>query len=52
VQVIELLRGDYAFDSLEALRLQIAEDCKAARRVLADEPPEAIEHATPLSTPP
>jgi len=39
VQTIEFLRGDFAFDSLQAMRAQIAEDYTAARRVLADEPP-------------
>lgn len=39
VQTIEFLRADFAFDSMQAMRAQIAEDCKAARRVLAEEPP-------------
>jgi riboflavin kinase/FMN adenylyltransferase len=39
VQIIEHLRDDYPFDSMTALQAQIAEDCKAARRVLAEEPP-------------
>ena len=45
VQLIEFLRGDHAFDSVQALSLQIAEDCRHARRVLENEPPVAIEHA-------
>lgn len=44
VQLIEFLRGDHAFDSVQALSLQIAEDCRHARRVLENEPPVQIEH--------
>lgn len=39
VQTIEFLRGDFPFDSMAAMQAQITEDCRAARRVLADEPP-------------
>ncbi len=39
VQTIEFLRGDFPFDSMQAMRAQIVEDCKAARAVLAEEPP-------------
>jgi riboflavin kinase/FMN adenylyltransferase len=48
VQLIEFLRGDHAFDSLQAMRHQIAEDCRAAKRVLAQEPPVQIERAAEL----
>lgn len=44
VQLIEFLRGDHAFDSVQALSVQIAEDCRHARRVLENEPPVQIEH--------
>ena len=43
VQLIEFLRGDHAFDSVQALSVQIAEDCRHARRVLENEPPVQIE---------
>jgi riboflavin kinase/FMN adenylyltransferase len=46
VQLIEFLRGDHAFDSVQALSFQIAEDCRHARRVLENEPPVAIEHVS------
>ena len=45
VQLIEFLRGDHDFDSMQALSIQIAEDCRHARRLLENEPPSAIEHA-------
>ena len=45
VQLIEFLRGDHTFDSMQALSIQIAEDCRHARRVLENEPPSAIENA-------
>lgn len=35
VRIIEFLRGDTRFESMEAMRRQIVEDCTAARRVLA-----------------
>jgi riboflavin kinase/FMN adenylyltransferase len=34
VALIEYLRGDHKFDSLEALKVQIAEDDVTARRIL------------------
>ncbi|MBK1668128.1 riboflavin biosynthesis protein RibF [Rhodovibrio sodomensis] len=45
VQLIEFLRGDHNFDSMQALSLQIAEDCRQARKVLEAEPAVAIDHA-------
>jgi riboflavin kinase/FMN adenylyltransferase len=45
VQLIEFLRGDHNFDSMHALSIQIAEDCRHARRVLEQEPPATIEAA-------
>ncbi|MBK1699185.1 bifunctional riboflavin kinase/FAD synthetase [Rhodovibrio salinarum] len=45
VQLIAFLRGDHTFDSMQALSLQIAEDCRHARRVLENEPPVPIEGA-------
>ena len=45
VQLIEFLRGDHNFDSMQALSIQIAEDCRHARRVLEQEPPATIEAA-------
>jgi riboflavin kinase/FMN adenylyltransferase len=35
VELVSFLRGDVTFPDLEAMRLQIAEDCSAARRALA-----------------
>jgi riboflavin kinase/FMN adenylyltransferase len=34
VELVSFLRGDVTFPDLEAMRLQIAEDCRAARRAL------------------
>jgi riboflavin kinase/FMN adenylyltransferase len=38
VQLVEYLRGDAPFESLDALKTQIAADCETARRILAGEP--------------
>jgi riboflavin kinase/FMN adenylyltransferase len=46
VQLIEFLRADHSFDSMQALSIQIAEDCRHARRVLEREPPVAIERVS------
>lgn len=43
VRLYDFIRGDRAFDSLAAMREQIAKDCSAARHVLAAEPPAAAE---------
>ena len=45
VQLIEFLRADHAFDSMQALSMQIAEDCRHARRVLENEPAVTVETA-------
>lgn len=41
VQMVEFLRGDQPFESLDAMKAQIEADCAAARRVLANEAPPA-----------
>ena len=45
VELVAYLRGEKKFDGLDALRAQIAADCAAAQRILADAP------ATPLPMP-
>jgi riboflavin kinase/FMN adenylyltransferase len=51
---IDHIRGDKAFDGLPALQAQIAEDCQAARRILAayDGPaPGALAALRPAAPP-
>ena len=38
VELIERIRGEAAFDGLDALTAQIGQDCDTARRILADHP--------------
>jgi riboflavin kinase/FMN adenylyltransferase len=38
VELVKFLRYDEAFDSVEALKAQMAKDCRAAREALAPEP--------------
>lgn len=41
VAFVERLRAEKKFDGLDALKAQIAEDCRAARVLLAERPPKA-----------
>jgi riboflavin kinase/FMN adenylyltransferase len=42
VEFVAFLRGDLGFQSVEALKAQIAEDCARAQAVLATAPPEPL----------
>ena len=45
VAFVERLRPEKKFDGLDALKAQIAEDCRAARSILAERPREASPEA-------
>ena len=49
VELIAYLRGEKTFENLEALKVQIAADCKEARRILSAVIPSPLEGRGPIS---